>query len=180
MPVDPRSALRRLADPFVSPDELDGETTESSALPPWATELLVHREHMTTRLGARYGGPIRLSIIEERRADEVYSRLVGLRPAQSERVVEVGICRVRLGLMSDAVRAEITTGERPLGDILIRHEVMRAIEPRWYWRFSKGSALARPFGEPAIEGCGRVGVIYCGSALAIEVLEVVCDPSGQA
>lgn len=173
--ADPRSALHRLTDSFVAPNEVVGEMVDATALPKWAAELLVHSEHMTTRLGSRYGGPIRLSIIDERRTDEAYSRVVGLMSAQSDRVVEVGICRVQLGLVSDAVRAQIIAGQTPLGDILIRHDVMRTIVPRWYWRFGKGSALTRPFDAAGTEAYGRVGVIYYGSAPAIEVLEIVSD-----
>jgi hypothetical protein len=90
------------------------------------------------------------------------------------RVVELGIVRIHFALVPRPVRDEITAQRSPLGDILIRHNVLRSVEPRWFWRFSSPGPLLHSFDDPGLtEVFGRVGVIMVHGAAAIELLEVV-------
>ena len=65
-------------------------------------------------------------------------------------------------------------GEIPLGAILITNEVMRRIEPKWYFRFTADAPMAAHFAGGGA-AYGRVGIIHCDGAPAIELLEVVTD-----
>jgi hypothetical protein len=77
------------------------------------------------------------------------------------------------------VRAEIIAGETPLGRILIKHDVLRRIEPTGFLRVVPGPALMKQFGlaEPA-PTFGRLAYIHCNDQPAIELLEVVA-PEGS-
>ena len=78
-----------------------------------------------------------------------------------------------LAYVSKEVRDEIRAKRAPLGDILIRHNVLRRISPRWYFRFPGHTPVAQAFGETGGDVYGRVGTIYCNEEPAIDLLEVV-------
>jgi hypothetical protein len=64
----------------------------------------------------------------------------------------------------------------PLGDVLIQANVLRRIEPKWYYRFAGDSPVHAGFGEPKPKAAyGRLGTIYCDERPAIELLEIVYD-----
>lgn len=142
-------------------------------LPPLARKLLVHREHMTVVLEAHFGAPAVLRVLAERRDAQHYARHVLLTVGADARVVEVGVMQMNLDCVSEAVRSEVLDQRRPLGEILIRHDVLRRISPRWYFRFPKGTPIAAAFASGEESIFGRVGVIYCDEEPAIELLEVV-------
>ena len=137
-------------------------------------ELLVHTDHMTTRLAAYHGGPVTLRVLDERREGDLYRRKIVLTPEGSESVIEFGIVRIDLSFVPDAVRSAIVGQSAPLGDILIRHSVLRRIDPRWFVKFTVGSPLVATCGwNDEGDVYGRVGTIYCNDQPAIELLEVV-------
>ena len=137
-------------------------------------DLLVHDEHMTLRLARHYGRPVELEVLRETRSDDVYRREIVLRPSGSDEVVEYGVVRIDLGFTDESVKSEITERTAPLGDILVRHDVLRRVQPHWYFRFAADSPVARAFGDGVAKDVfGRVGTIYCNEAPAIELLEVV-------
>ncbi len=150
-------------------------------LPASYRQLLAHTEHMTLRLPEYHGQPVRLKVLQESVTGHIYRREIVLLPENSDSVVEVGIVRLDLDLMPENVREEILARETPLGDILIRNEVLRRIEPRWYLRFEPGSHLLLCFGHSPQDGAfGRIGTIYCDDEPAIELLEIVTDLKGGA
>ena len=152
------------------------EVIAAGDVPPPFDGLLVHREHMTATLGRHHGRPVELRVLRFRIDGDTYSREIVLTPAGSETIVEYGIVRLDLSVVSPAVRAEIEARRAPLGDILIRHDVLRRIEPQWYLRFGGQSPILGHFGASgAREAYGRLGTIYCDEAPAIELLEVVAD-----
>ena len=70
--------------------------------------------------------------------------------------------------------AEILEEKKPLGRVLIEHQVLREIELFDLVRVTCGSALARLFS--VAEGTttfGRTAMIYCDREPAIELLEIV-------
>lgn len=152
---------------------LGATLADADSIPPWATLLLVHEEHMTRRLQMVYAEPVALTVIHENAADDSYHRLVHLSLPSSGAVVEVGICRIDFRYTSPEVRDEVLQKKKPLGDILIRNNVMRKIEPKWFWKFEETSPMLAGFGGKCAEAYGRVGVIHCNGAPAIEVLEIV-------
>lgn len=153
------------------------EPVEPDALTPAYQQLLVHNEHMTERLSAYHGENVELHVLHDRHDGGLYSRNILLAlPSDPDFVVEFGIMRMNLDLVADDVRKEIEAGEAPLGSILVKHNVLRRIEPRWYLKFDADSPMASHFGR-AQHGdvFGRVGIIYCNDEPAIELLEVVRD-----
>ncbi len=152
------------------------EPVAADALPDAYRKLLVHNEHMTERLSAYHEQPVSLHVLHERRKGDLYSRNVLLTLGDSDFAVEFGIMRMNLAFVSSDVRAEIESGETPLGTILVQHEVLRKIEPKWYLRFDADSPMASHFGRKATsEVYGRVGIIHCNDEPAIELLEIVRD-----
>lgn len=178
---DPQEALIYLASGFFGP-ELAATTAhvEPGQVPEPFSGLLVHHEHMTTVLEQYHGAAVVLDVLEDHLVGDVYDRKILLRTSRAGAVVEVGIARIHFRYTSDAVRDEILRREAPLGDILIRHNVLRRIEPRWFFRCEPEGPLAMAFGRPLNRPVyGRMGVIYCDDAPAIELLEVVTDGSSS-
>lgn len=122
--------------------------------------------------------PVRQRLIDYHAATEalgdLYCRRIVLTLSGADRVVEFGVVRIDLAFTSPAVRERIIERKTPLGDILIGHEVLRRIEPRWYLKVEGSCPLltgANTLGDGA--AFGRVGTIYCHGAPAIELLEIV-------
>ncbi|MCZ6815677.1 MAG: hypothetical protein O7F76_03135 [Planctomycetota bacterium] len=175
--IQPDDALAALWKTFESGDPPGPfETVESAAVPVPFDDLLVHHRHMTTTLESFHKRPVELRVLQHKQDGDLYSREILLTLSGTDRVVEFGIVQLDLGLVSDAVRAQIMERQTPLGDILIRHNVLRRIEPRWYFRFFGDCPLLRHFGpeHPSVV-YGRVGTIYCDHEPAIELLEVVSN-----
>lgn len=129
---------------------------------------------MTTTLAAYHAVKVAVQVLDEHIDGDTYERKIILTPSGSSHVIEVGVVRINLGYTSREVRAEILRRAAPLGDILIRHNVLRRIEPRWYLRFDPHGPIPAAF-DRQLSGpvYGRLGTIYCDDAPAIELLEVV-------
>lgn len=169
------AAVAELCSGLIGVNELPpGEIVAAADVPePFAT-LLVHNDHMTTRLGEFHGAPVELSVLRHSLMGDAYRRLIALKPAGQNRVVEVGLVRIDLACTSPAVRSMILKQELPLGDIMISANVMRRVEPKWFLRFDASGILAEQFGAIATPLFGRVGTIYFEDRPAIRLLEVVC------
>lgn len=146
------------------------ELLSAEQLPAAARSLLVHREHMTAVLRKQFGEPLSLRVQSRSVVYDDYRRLIALDAGAPAKVVEIGVVRIDLSQMPAAVRDEILAADTPLGDILIRHNVMRRISPRWYFRFDASSPIGQALGG---EAYGRVGTIYCDELPAIDLLEAV-------
>jgi hypothetical protein len=179
----PREALDSLCEWFYE-DRLSAEGCEPvspSDMPQASRDLLIHHEHMTLQLQAYHRRPIELRVLHHRTDGNLYVRNVELVLAGTDHVVEFGIVRLDLDFVAKDVREAILARKRPLGDILIEHDVLRRIEPRWYFRFEQDSPIAAHFG-PDHDGdvYGRLGTIYCEEQPAIELLEVVTEARASA
>ena len=176
---DAQTALARLAKGLDEADALlDGAVLIDSAEIPEADHgLLVHHDHMTTRLQGHHGRPVELRVLHECVTDDRYRRMILLTLQGSAKVVEFGIVQIELAYTPEAVRREILARNAPLGDILIRHNVLRRVEPKWYLGFHKPSRVLSYFGGTEV-AFGRIGVIHCNGHAGIELLEVV--PNGMA
>lgn len=178
-----RVDIASLAQPFLPVEELHAQPVPAEQLTNVFGQLLAHNEHMTVRLAQHHGAPVRLEVQEVKRSGDDYLRRILLRvPACAEsaqqpataKPVEFGIVHLSLNLVEEPVRREILAQSAPLGDILIRHNVFRRIEPRWYYRFGPASCVRREMGmSPQEPLYGRVGTIHCDGRPAIELLEVV-------
>jgi hypothetical protein len=173
----PQEALVELCLPFV-PDRshvrTECEEIAAEQMPEPFHWLLVHRNHMTKVLEAQYGRPVELDVVKYNIDDEFYTRKIILRPQATDVIVEVGIVRLNFRFMSREVRDEILKQKTPLGAILIRHKVLRKVEPRWYLKFPAHNPLLAAAGATFPHTTyGRIGTIYCNHEPAIEVLEIV-------
>src|SRR4051794_34894622 len=173
----PQEALIEFCLPFV-PDRSHVRTACTLVQPEEMPEpfhwLLVHRNHMTKVLEAQYGRPMELDVIKQHLDDDLYTRKIILRPQATDVIVEVGIVRLNFRFMSKEVRDEILQRETPLGAILIRHKVLRKVQPRWFLKFPANAPLLAAAGATFPHTTyGRIGTIYCNHEPAIEVLEVV-------
>jgi hypothetical protein len=144
------------------------------AVPPPYHELLVHKRHMTVTQEAYHGDRVDVRILDRLLNGNFYARKILLVLHGNGKVVQFGIPRIDLHYCSKAVREEILAGQTPLGRILIKHEVLRRIEPQRYYRVTPSGAMMNWFDlkEPHIT-YGRIGIIFCDEKPAIEVLEIV-------
>jgi len=153
---------------------LKGESIEPSEVPEPFRKLLVHHEHMTTILGTHFGSPVALRVLNHQLDGDIYRRRIVLTLQSTRQVVEFGIVRIDLNFTTDEVRSQILDRAIPLGDILIKHNVLRSIQPRWYLKVS--GHCPSLIGAQRLwigDAYGRVGTIYCGDKPAIELLEIV-------
>jgi hypothetical protein len=137
-------------------------------------ELLVHEHHMTVTVEHHHGDLVDVRILARRQDDDAYARKILLALQKTGRVVQFGIMRVHLRYCSPEVRAEIVAGQTPLGRILIRHNVLRRIEPTAFLRVMPSPAMAGWFGldRPRLT-YGRLAFIHCDGRPAVELLEIV-------
>src|SRR5207248_841333 len=97
----------------------------------------------------------------------------------SGKVVQFGIVRVNLSYCSEPVRNEILAGKTPFGRILIRHNVMRRIEPTAFLRIIPSPAMMKWFSlDQPVPTYGRLAYIHCDEQPAVQLLEIVIpEPS---
>jgi hypothetical protein len=176
----PRSELARAALADLCHGFLDTAKTlagcrpvEPDEMPDPFGRLLLHHDHMTTKLGEFHGWPVELFVINRDLSGDSYCRLIALRPRGQDHVVEVGFVRIDLAYTTPEIRGMILDGKTPLGDILIANNVLRRIEPQWHFRFVAACPLIAHFGRPIDTAYGRLGTIYCDHHPAIRLLEIV-------
>jgi len=157
-----------------SPDRPDAIEVLASDLPHPYYRLLVHTHHMTVTVEEFYRSPVDVRVLECRRNGNEYARKSLLAVHSIGRVVQFGLVRINLGVCTEAVRNEIVDGKTPLGRVLIRHNMLRRIEPQAYLRVTLSATMAGWFGvDVGATTYGRVGVIYTGERPAVEVLEIL-------
>lgn len=152
------------------------EIVSPDNMPASCQRLLVHEDHMTLRLRDHYQGPLELTVVEDELTGDAYRRVIVLRLAGANEVVEFGVVRIDLRPLGEEVREAILHRTMPLGDILIKHGVLRRVEPKVFVRFGPPSRILDYFeGRSPDTAFGRLGVIHCNGAAAIELLEVVAE-----
>jgi chorismate-pyruvate lyase len=136
--------------------------------------LLVHEHHMTVTVEAHHGDLVNVIVLDHRQDNGSYARKILLALQETGKVVQFGLVRIHLEYCGAAVRAEVLSQKTPLGRILIRHNVLRRIEPTAFLRITPGSELMGWFGldQPATM-YGRLALIHCDGKPAIELLEIV-------
>lgn len=177
------AALLDLCRPFAAADFVPECTiVQPDQIPFPQDQLLVHHQHMTVVLQKHYGTPVDVRVMEEHLDGDIYTRKILLTPGGSEKVVEWGIVKLDFRYMAAAVRDEILAKRLPLGAVLIKHDVLRRVKPRWFLRLPPGGPVLGLFASPAVPdpsfgptAYGRIGTIYCDEEPAIEVVEVVVN-----
>jgi hypothetical protein len=174
--ADPHEAIANLCAGFADFDMggLNMQEVGPEEIPCPARPLLVHPRHMTRTLVEHYGVPVDLHILQRHADDRVYSRKVLITLQETARVVEYGIARVNLDRLIKPVEKAILAEHAPLGSILINHNVLRRIQPRWFVRLALGSSMLAWFDcQKAGPLYGRITTIYCNKEPTIELLEIV-------
>jgi chorismate-pyruvate lyase len=157
-----------------SPDRPNATEISSRDVPQPYHKLLVHSHHMTVTVEEYFRSPVDVRVLECRRSGNEYARKILLAAHSTGRVVQFGLVRINLGACSEVVRNEIIEEKTPLGRIMIRHNLLRRIDPIAYLRVVIGETMAGWFSAaPGTETFGRVGVIYTGEKPAAEVLEIL-------
>ena len=149
-----------------------------SELPPAADSLLNHCEHMTVTVEDFHSSEVDVDVLEEKDVNSHYCRKILLTRKTDGEVVQYGIVRLNMSTLPQAVQDQIRERKIPLGRILIRHDVMRAVRLAKLFRIEAGTELAERFGvEPGTDVFGRTAWMYCNGKPAIELLEIVNLPS---
>jgi len=139
-------------------------------------ELLCHEEHMTVAMEAYHESLAVVEVLDSLVTDTHYARKILLRRQADNRVVQFGIPRIDLSCLSEPVRREIEEQRRPLGRILVRHNVLRTIHLKALWRVEPAEELCRLLeidsSKPATT-YGRTARIDFDGRPAVELLEIV-------
>lgn len=135
--------------------------------------LLAHDQHMTVTVERFHGCPVDVQVLDFKSSPH-YSRKILLSRQSDGAIVLFGIVRIDLEQVDAATRDEILARRKPLGRILIEHDVLRDVELVELWRVEPGPDLCRLFGLAAAETTyGRTALIHCNGQPAVELLEIV-------
>ncbi len=160
--------------PTSGPPLFQAEMVPGEAVPAPYHGLLVHEYHMTVTVEAYHGDLVDVRVLARCHEGDAYAREILLALRTTGRVVQFGIVRIHLQYCSPAVRAEILEGRTPLGRILIKHEVLRRIEPTAFLRVVPGPDMMTMFGlAESRPTFGRLAYIHCDGKPAVELLEVM-------
>lgn len=150
------------------------EQVESQAVPSVYRKLLDHSNHMTVTVEAHHSESVDVEVLRSDVVDGHYRREILLKTHASQRVIQYGIVRLYMKYLADEPRNEILSQRKPLGRVLIEHNVLREIELFDLLRVECGPVLCKFFGvEPGTITYGRTALIHCDHEPAIELLEVV-------
>jgi chorismate-pyruvate lyase len=129
---------------------------------------------MTVSVERHHGCKVDVEVIAAKRNGDYYSRKIILHRQTDGRVVLFGIPRLNLRLVDDDVRREILSEMKPLGRVLIEHNVLREVQLASLYRITPGAELCRLFGtSQPLATYGRTAFIYCDGYPAVELLEIV-------
>jgi chorismate-pyruvate lyase len=168
--------LNALVDLFYVDSAVLGEFNEltESDLPAVARQLLAHDKHMTVTVEAHHQCPVTVDVLQTLVTATHYARRILLRRETDRQVVQFGIVRLALALLSEEVRSEIESQSAPLGRILIEHNVLRDVRLLSLWKVKPGPDLCGHFQISQSEFCfGRTALIYCDGVPAVELLEIL-------
>lgn len=137
-------------------------------------ELLAHTNHMTVTVEEHHRDSVDVQVLQTRTEADKYLREILLLTHGTKLVVQYGIVRLNTKYVPEPARNEILAQTKPLGRVLIEHDILRKIELFELVRIECGSKLAQHFQVP--EGTvtyGRSAMLYCNDEPAIELLEIV-------
>ena len=161
---------------FYRQPELLGEfeQVESKAVPESYRRLLDHTNHMTVTVELYHGDQVDVEVLRSDIAGDHYRREILLRTHARQQVVQYGIVRLNMRYLSNEPRNEILAQRKPLGRVLIEHNVLREILLFDLLRVECGQVLATLFGvKVGTTTYGRTALLYCDDDPAIELLEIV-------
>ena len=119
--------------------ELGGfEPVTPAELPAASRRLLAHNDHMTVTLEAESGCPVVVRALAEWRDEGSYARNSLLSRQTDGSILQFGIMRIWLADLPVNVQEEITVKQRPLGRVLVDHNLLREVELITLWRIAPG------------------------------------------
>ena len=125
-------------------------------------------------LGKFHSASVDVSVFREQREGKFYSREIGLNRTSDRGVVQYGIVRLNFDFLDESVQAEIVAHSKPLGRILIEHDVLRQVKLLSLYSIAPTEYLAQKLDcQNDVQQYGRTAVIYCNQEPAIELLEIV-------
>ncbi len=143
-------------------------------MPEPARSLLNHDHHMTVTVEKYHSSPVSVEVLRQRRDGHAYSREILLRRDTDGEVVQYGIVRLNLSCLEQPVRDEILEHRKPLGRVLIDHDVLRRVKSKSMYQVAAGPALSRLLQVPPKATLyGRTAIIFTDLNPAIELLEIV-------
>jgi chorismate-pyruvate lyase len=173
--VNPHDELQSLIDMFPDAETLlaDAEHVASQTLPEPYRRMLAHNHHMTVTMESYHGCPVDVRILDRRLDGDFYDRKIILLKHGTDHVVQFGLVRFDLSYVTQGVRDEIIDGQKPLGRVLIDHNVLRHIDLGAVLRITAGRALAEYLQMP-LGGVtyGRLATIFCNQHPAVDLLEI--------
>jgi len=160
---------------YESSNELgEFQPVDSQSMEPDYRQLLAHDHHMTISVEEFHRCPVNLEVLDENVVDDLYSRKILLRRTTDNQVVQFGIVRLSLDILTPQVREKIESKSLPMGRVLIEHNVLRTVRLTQLWQISPGSELSSYFwSEPQPHCYGRTAMIFFDDQPAIELLEIV-------
>lgn len=121
------------------------ELLDAAALPPAAHRLLVHSGDMTSKLEEFFADEMRLRVLQRDHTGEHYRREVILFGKQGGLPVEYGAIEINLLAFEESLRAEIVSGQLPLGGLLNRAGLRYRSEPRAFMRVAPCGRMTELF-----------------------------------
>lgn len=168
--------VKELSDLFYSTPAEIGlfEEVAAGELPDQFKALLAHDDHMTVTVEAWHNSLVKVNVLEERHDGDLYSRRIILALQRDGLPVQFGIMRINLKGLPQIVRMEIESQALPLGRIMIRHHLLRAVELLHLWRITAGPELRKHLKLDRGTICfGRTARILVDKVPAVELLEIV-------
>jgi chorismate-pyruvate lyase len=146
----------------------------AEAMPEPYRKLLAHHEHMTVAVEKHHASRVDVQVLTTKHAGDYYSRKIVLHRQSDGRPVLFGIPRLNLRLVDESVRQEILSENKPLGRVLIDHNVLREVQLASLYRVVPGPDLCQLFRlQSPLATYGRTAFIYCDGFPAVELLEIV-------
>jgi hypothetical protein len=173
--VNPHVELQSLLDLFPEREPMlaDAEHVASEMLPEPYRQMLAHNHHMTVTMESYHRCRVDVRVLDQRLDGDSYSRKIILLKAGTDQVVQFGLVRFDLSYVTPVVREELLSGSKPLGRVLIDHNVLRHIDLGAVLRLEAGPALAHHLQMP-VGGTtyGRLATIFCNRHAAVDLLEI--------
>lgn len=146
---------------------------EASQLPEAYQGLLAHDDHMTVTVEAFHDSLVDVQVLQQHYDPPFYSRKSLLTRRTDGGIVQLGLIRICLDLLPEAVRTDVLARKIPLGRILIRHHVLRHVQLCQLWRVDPGKELQEYLGLPTGTNVyGRTARIIVQDRPAVELLEI--------
>ena len=156
----------------------DFAPVETSEMPAVYGRMLSHNNHMTVTVERQHRCLVKVCVLAKHVTDSHYARKIVLARESDGVVVQFGVMRVDLRVLTPEVRREIEGEDIPLGRSLIAHGVLRDVELAQLWRITPADELQQRLNmRPDETTFGRSALIHVNGQPAVELLEILAPVS---